>query len=402
MPRLSQIQEASAPVLDDDTNWRVMGASSDGPENIQPGAVTRALSRASTLYYTSGMIHLIVETYVDYLLGEGTTVSAASPGATAFLQHTWETEVEENLEENIRELINSGELIWVVDRSMRLLPRVRTYARSRLQGLDAREDNLRRLAKLTLLDYNEKELIVPVYGSHLPEDDKVAVFLSLNRFGDNFRGMPLDTHLLDTAEIFDRSNIAMLARLPGLYAIWWDVTLKGYTEGRVRDWEKNFGGSIPEPGSIVAHNDAAEYEIKSASGAGSTSSDWSSYYRDLLLVEGGVSPMLFEGMSYRYPESSNPTFRRFKRLRQKLSRFFGQVAELILEGGGYKEKSKVSMIDHVTPDLLRIASATDKVTAMLVAGTSKGWIDQDKAKEIFGTMVAVLSMPTSGIDKKVQ
>jgi len=383
VPRLSEIKEAVPVVPDDDTGWRSYGTQPPIADNT----IERIQKDVKEAYYSNPLVHMAVDTLVEYILGEKVECIFARPSPVG--ASFWEQEVAPELEESLRELLTSGELTWLINREQEGLPTYAAYDSTRVIAYEVLADNQRRVSKLKINEYGSStEVVYPLVGYAESGEGKAIAWLPVNRFGDGIRGVPTISHTIDTANVFDRSNIAMLARLPGLYAIWWDVTLKGFTPNKVREWEEQYGGFMPEPGSIIAHNDSSIWDIKSAAGAARTSSDWNAYFRDFILSASGVSPTIFSGTSYRYSESSDPMTRFTKRLRAKyevfLSRAVAFAAKIPFEA------VKVIIIPPTSADLLRIASAVERVSNALNTAMASGWLSPERAASIFNQVATEL------------
>ena len=293
MPRLMVLESLpSGGATEDDTGWVHIGRGQQ--DAIEPVKIEQALRQHRIGYYTNSVLHLLVDTQADFLTGDPLVpLCPENKMANAWLQAYWAEEVMPLMDEAARELICTSELLWVVDSSS--APEVVPLSPALISGCETLKKNPRKIAKLSLYYSTDGvEEVLPLFGYSGPGDERVAAFLAVNKFGDSLRGTPTLTHLLDPANVFDRANVAMLSRLPALYAIWWDVTLRGFTPDQVRKWEQEHGGSVPPPGTIIAHNDSTEWEVKSAASTARTTADWYSYYRDFLLTSGGLSPALLD------------------------------------------------------------------------------------------------------------
>jgi hypothetical protein len=193
--------------------------------------------------------------------------------------------------------------------------------------------------------------------------------------------------------IFDKANITMLARMPTLFATWWDVTLKGATPARVKEWSQEHGTQIPDPGTMFAHNENVTYEVKTPGGS-AKGIDWNEFYRDLILTSSGVSPQIFAGASYRFAETASPMYRITKRLRAKFVCFLEQA--LCVASGLDKDQVVVKITPSTSPDLLRLANAMVRVGDALTGAMASGWIEAEQAKTLFLSLTKFLgdSEPT--------
>lgn len=387
MPSLSALLQESAPptVTDDDTGW----VSINRPTSlVSPLKIDQAIIQSKKGFYTNSVLHLLIDTQVDFIVGDPLIPYCPNnEAASQWLRQYWESEVNNDLEFWARELVCVGENLVIVDRSAPWAPEVISTDPGLILSFETPQDNPRRLAKVVLgYPGGEQSEVLPLFRYSQPSDPRVAAFLAINRFGDDLRGSPPQMHLLDSANVFDRANISMLSRLPALYAIWWDVTLKGYTPDQIRAWDQEYGGSIPQPGSILAHNDSSEWEVKSASGAARTSADWYAYFRDFLLTSGGVSPSLFTGMSYRNSEANNPTFRAIGRVKKQFVNFLTQVAILALQATPYKQEKVV--IDYPDPrpaDSSRLATTLQRYVSSVLGALNAEVLDREEARDLLMT-----------------
>ena len=391
MPRLSSLRESIPVVTDNQDGWRTFGSQPP----IQDYTVDESQKALKESYFSNPLIHMAVETRVDHTLGDIITCNFTSPGAKAIGGSFWENEVEPILEETLKELYTGGEVIWLIDKSVPGLPTLVSYDSSRITEYQVMSTNKRRVSKMKLTTYEEEQdEVIPLIGFQEVGALKALAWLPINRFGDAIRGVPPLNHIIDTATVFDRANLAMLARLPGLYAIWWDVTLKGYTPARVREWEQENGGMMPEPGSIIAHNDASEWQIKSAAGTARTSSDWNEYYRDFILSSAGISPTAYLGANYRYNEALDPMSRAMKRLRLKFKNFLSQA--VAFASGIPKRDVQINIRLPLPTDMLRIATSLERISNALNVAMASGWIEKERASSLFGLALNQLEAVSAG------
>jgi len=376
MPNLSILESAQ----EDDTNW----VSYNNPKNpIGQRVVEVSLARIRESYYTNSIFHLVVSTQADFLVSDGFTLNVQPEAAASWAQNFWDNEIDPLLPSLARELLCFGELLAIVDRSTPLVPEVIFCSPQNIVGCETLKNNKRKLARLTIKDDEGEEETLPVFGFASRQDKRVAVFLAIECFGDNLRSNPPFMHLLDLASVFDKSNVALLARLPALFAIWWDVTLQGFTPERVRQWNQENGGFSPPPGSIIAHNDAVSWDIKSAAGAARSTPSWNAFFKELILTSGGISPMLFSGMSYRYSDANNPTFKALYRLKKQLARFFEQIMTLSIHGAGFRNASVEIPIEDLMPaDSSRLAATTDRYIRAINTAVEAGFLEPEQAREL--------------------
>jgi hypothetical protein len=395
----------------DDFTWRRLG---DARRDLAPVTHARMQAVADYLYHRNPLARRIINTQVEWIVGEGVTVEAEDPRTHDYLQE-W----------------------WRLNRLGRLLPSVwREYALFGEDFAPAYSNRWSGLMRLGVMDPADVEEVVPdpdnaavVIGvvqragvgvpqrrwrALLPPTEMEALspyaLRELERFADGeiltsatnklrraTRGISDLFAIADWCDGYEQLLFAALNRDRAVANYFWDVELAGADEKEIAEYLADM--APPRPFSVFGHNEKVKRRLVGPEAGSATHSDVTSrlfrthvlggvgYGEHMYGAGGDVNRSTADAMDGGTIKSLTAV--QTDRKEMLLERAAAQV-ERGIEVGHLRDTPETREIRVVVPDLStkdlsRIASGLQSIASALSLGRRDGWATRKVATQFLAS-----------------
>lgn len=262
------VDPAGGAVDDDEALYRRL---SGGRRDLTPVAQDRAREVSLYLWRSNPLARRLVELGVDFVVGEGLTLSAADPRVHALVDAFW-TDRAMRLDLRHRDLVR--ELALTGELGLRLYAptgaaggpapgraRLGYVAPERIARVEPDPENALVDATLVLRprQAGEGELALPIARPEEADPSAgrlagEALYFAVNRTVGAGRGTPDLLALADWIDGYDQLLWNVIDRSALQNAFVWDVTVSGADEAEIGRWLAAHGAA-PRPGTVRAHNE---------------------------------------------------------------------------------------------------------------------------------------------------
>ncbi len=247
--------------LDSATNspWRKWG---DDGSIITEAQRLSAIEAAEKLFYSSPLAHHIIEQYTDFVVGEGGfELTSSNRDAREALYEFWHSPVNaipRNLYSQVQEYFVYGELCYLKKDhpdgfvSLTFVPPKEIDTVTEKEGVPGRP--------ATVILSNEEEYDIvdwdPIQNALVGD----CFYFRMQHLGSDVRGYSRLLPLVDFLRAWEAFTYNYLGKRANWDAIWWEVTLMGYTQEQIDEWLQA-NREPPAAGSMFAHNELVEYGL---------------------------------------------------------------------------------------------------------------------------------------------
>lgn len=257
----------------EDLGWRSLSARVTD-NTLTPLNHQIAVQTSRYLYRYNPLAKAIIEIPVDYILGEGLTITAtAEDDATrarvqVVIDSFWNdrtNQMDLRLHKGLIRLLRDGEWIApVFVNEFNGAVKIGTLDPLRLKEVKANPENYEEVQSLV---FQAQQPGAPDITKAVIREDKETGLLGgecfyfvTNDAGDGDRGWPELTCMLDWADIYDDGLQNAMRQVRFLSAFVWDVTMKGATPSQIAARLTEILANPPRPGSVNVHNDAETWQ----------------------------------------------------------------------------------------------------------------------------------------------
>jgi len=245
-----------------------------------------------------------------------------------------------------------------------------------------------------IIDF-DRDMNSKTYGRLVGE----IFFFSVNRVSNGTRGRSDLLPLADWIDVHERFlfNIAERAKLLSVFI--WDVTFKGWSDKRIREWVKKHGLKVPKPGSIRYHNENIEWKAETPKLESSDMSTHARLIKNHIASGYGIPPhWIGEGEKTTRAtamEMGGPSYKHFKSrqfyFKYILKFIFNFVIDQAIIHGTLKDTKEKPLnrkfTIHMQPlaerDFSQIATAMTQIATSLQVALDNDWVTDKQAREFF-------------------
>lgn len=401
---------------DDDLFRRISGSRRD----LSPIDQDRARRISLYLYRRNPMAKRLVNMIVDFVVGEGLTLSAPDPRVRQLANDWWSDPVMQldlRHRDIVRDLLLNGELAALVavnpvSGNMRL----GFLDAERIEDVLPDPDNVMvdRTLMLRGVDTGQATPVPLVTFDDVSEPGSPrwvgeAFYFGLSRVLGQHRGTPFLLAIADYLDGYDQLLFNALERSSLINAFVYDVTIKGADDAAIAAWMVKHGAA-PPPGSVRVHNDSEVWDALAPDLGNADTVALGRAIKNMGLGGAGVPEAWFaEGDSANratLAAQGDPTYKmlsslqRFVRamferclvFRMQLAKAAGQLPE------GADTTVTVNAPELSTQDTSKISGALQQLTNALVAARADGLIDTSSARRVFLSVVSQLGVDLTEAD----
>lgn len=359
----------------------------------------KAVSASERMFYSSGLASRLMGLTVDFIIGDGMELAAKDDGADKVLKDFWSHPVNtlsKDIRSHVRDLVVYGELLYCVkvnDDGFVGLTQVPT---SMISDVSLAEENVGSHRHIDLENGNDYEEIH--WDSSLGGYKGDAFYLPAINLGGQVRGFPMFIALLDwlrASELYFYNHLEKRAHFD---SIWWEVTLEGFSDSQAKEWLRSAQAAPPKPGSVVAHNEKVEWNLKTPDFRSSNLGNDGQFITNFILSNAGLDQYYFGSREARggAGEAANPVVRSLESRQWEVKEFYRSIGNYVLQEA--KAANKIPdrdyevLVDMATlsiRDFQRSSGALQRFVQSLETAQERGWIDKEKAVELFnGALMA--------------
>ncbi len=262
--------------------------------DLSPYDHDRMVQISAHLYSRNPLARRIIDTRVNYVLGEGVTVSAANEMVQAVIDRFWSdghNRVSRRQASWLRSLRGYSELILPctvnpVNGHVRLGYVAPDAVKDVETAASNPHDTTRVILKAMLKDSTEPVSFDAVRLVDDPNDEAygrmrgACFFFAANRLPDQARGTSDLFAIADYLDAYESIMWDLTDRASLVNSMLWQVILEGYTPEQVQKWwDDNGQGKPPRAASVLATNEKVKWVPLTPDFAGADAAAWS----DLIL-----------------------------------------------------------------------------------------------------------------------
>lgn len=267
----SSLDVLSGGMVDAD-DWMYRAITGSRGDNLPSYKHERMLEVALYLDRTNPVAQRIVGLLVEFVLGEGVSLSFQNDQVEDVILKHWRDPVndwERNGPDLLRSYLVTGELL------MPLFPApsgghmtVGAVETANIKAIRTDPDNWRlpTTAVRKPVEQGGQDVLYALVNHRVTRDElrdaeRPALYWKRgNPYGQ--RGISVLYHIADFIDLLDQMAFSEVERWLLLKAFIWDVSIKGADDTAVKKWQTD-NGAPPRPGSVFAHNDTITMEAKS-------------------------------------------------------------------------------------------------------------------------------------------
>jgi len=266
-----------------------------------------------------------------------------------------------------------------------------------------RDESGRRIASVFVKSENEAKLReVKILNKDAGEWEGEALYFQYSRTLTKSRGQSFLTELLDWIDALDQFQFNVLEGSALRNAFFYDMTMKGATKEEL----KQVDVSSPKPGSVRVHNEAVEWDVVSPELNATDTSESMRQFKNMILAGKGFPEHWFaDGGNTNLATAekmAQPVLQMLKRQQKQIKYILKTLATYAIEvqaqGVLNLGKDEYLDIEVVTVDLERsdaaaLGAAFTAIVGALSTATDKGWVSDDKAKQVIDTIISRYGVP---------
>ena len=400
----AKVTEAWSPMhgpggMFDDDDYRYRRLSSDVDRSLPEYTQDRVIEIVYYLWKSNPLARRIIEVSVDYVVGDGLTIRAADPAVQGVIDAFTDDPVNafyRKVRDKVRFLTLFGEQVYPVVVNP-------ANGRVRLGYLDPA------LISSVVLDQDNAEIIDSVIVrsaegegrrlAHVKVNDDTGLregecfYWSINRPPNAQRGTSDLLACVDWLDALDQFYLSTIDRVQLQNMLVWDVEVQGADSKLLADYMSRVGGL--KPGSIRAHNEKTSWKALTPEIDGRDIAEIGKMLKVWIGVATGLPPHWIgeAGDSNRATaaEMGIPVTRSLKSRQEEIRWMIRELIEFVIDQGitagtlsaDVDRTFDVMMSTISVVDADKVCGALQKLTATLGDAAAQGWIDSDKAGEVY-------------------
>ncbi len=381
-----------------DSPWHKWG---DDGSIITEAQRLSAIEAAEKLFYSSPLAHHIIEQYTDFVVGEGGfELTSSNRDAREILYDFWHSPVSaipRNLYSQVQEYFVYGELCYLKKDhpdgfvSLTFVPPKEIDTVTEKEGVPGRP--------ATVILSNEEEYDIVDWD---PIQDALVgdcFYFRMQHLGSDVRGYSRLLPLVDFLRAWESFTYNYLGKRANWDAIWWEVTLAGYTEDQINKWLQA-NRSPPAAGSQFAHNELVTYNLVQPDFRASGVESDGSWYLDFLKETSGLgSGGRGRNRVRDVGEVLDPVTRGLSTRQWEVRTCYAYIGQYVLQQAQVKGELPEDTYDVICQaprlgvrDFQRSAGALLRFVDALEKAEDREWLPKTAALEIFQDMLSRLGM----------
>lgn len=417
--RVSALRESHGG--DADAGWRRL---SERDRDLNPIKLDRQREIAVYLWTHNPVARRIIETMVEWIVGEGVSITADDEDTKALLESMWNHPVNRwdlKLPMRVRELFLMGEQAWPVFRNQFSGVLVMGgLDPSKIKEVVTDPDNVeapigviqkapvghheRRLK--TVLRGDELEILSPAAQRERESFTDGELFLfQVNKLSSQTRGSSELFVLADWIDAYEDLLFAMIQVEKNRANVLWDVELAGATDEEIQDRLKTI--KPPKPLTVRVHNEKEKWTLNGAKGdSGSGSAEGARLFRNHVLGGAAIPEHWYGGGGdvnrATAAEMGTPTEKAMtakqKVVRYTLEDVLHAQVEAGIHAGALREHPDlrsgvgITMPDLSPRDISRVATGLQQVAAALMVARGEGWVDDATGSKVMASLISHLGV----------
>ena len=399
----------------DEYRYRRLGGDVD--RSLPNYTQDRVVEIVYYLWKSNPLARRIIEVSVDYVVGDGMTIRAVDPKVQAVIDAFTDDPVNQfyrKIRDKVRFLTLFGEQVYPVAVNS-------ANGRVRLGYLDPA------MIDAVVLDQNNAEIVDSVMMRSTDGEGRKLAAVKLNdetgyREGECFywainrppnaqRGTSDLLSAVDWLSALDSYLLSTVDRVQLQNQLVWSVEVQGADGKFLADYVSKIGNI--KPGSVRAHNEKTKWTALSPEIDGRDIAEVGRMLKSWIGVAVGLPPHWIgePGDSNRATaeESSMPITRSLKSRQEELRWMIREMIEFVIDqaqiagvlGSDVDRTFDVMMSTISVVDADRTCSALQKLTASLGDATAQGWIEPEKAGEVYRFLLQQIGVDLSPADDRL-
>jgi len=364
----------------------------------------------------------IINTFTDFIIGDGITYTAENPELKDVLDEFWSmNEWDLKQSDRISELSKYGEQIYkpFVNEHSGIV-NLGVFDPEMVDKIIRDKENAEMLKEL--VPKSDKSIKYDIMRRNHKEDGKIEgeiFFFNVNRGSHGTRGKSDMLPIADWLDMYDKTLFTMAERVPFLLSFLWDIKIQNAGENELNDRLFQLLHQPPKAGSFNIHNENEEWNAVTPDLKGADFTDFLKLLKTQLTSGSGLPAHWLFGFGDDInkavsQEISEPTYRQLKR-RQEYVKYmfeflFDYQIQNAIEKGTLKEVPKDAKENPyeyqiILPDPSRketgiIAETMSKVVPALAISISNGIVSEDTAMKVLNTFINQLGVDVDNEDEK--
>lgn len=404
-----------------DAGWRRLTDSPD--RDLLPVTFERQREIAVYLWTYNPIARRILETIVEWVVGEGVQIQAKNPATAEYLKRFWDHPVNRwdlKLPMRTRELFLFGEQFWpAFQNQFSGLISLAAMDPARVKAVVPDPDNAETVVGVvtssregqeerrlrTILRGDEMEILSDAALRERERFTDGELFVAqVNKLSAQTRGTSELFALADWLDGYEQLLFGILQQEKARSQYIWDLELQGATEEQIQERLQTL--RPPRPLSVRVHNEKEKWTLVGPdAGGAAANTEHARLFRNHVLGGGAIPEHWYGGGGdvnrATAAEMGAPTEKAMT-ARQKVIKYLledvlavqierGIEARVLREAEDVRDVS-VTLPDLSTRDISRVAQALQQVSAALMAGQTAGWVDDDVAAQVLSSMIAHLGV----------
>lgn len=409
-----QLQAARSQSRDEEGYRRL----SDTARDLSPLTHSRMQEIAVYLWVYNPIAARIMETLVEWIVGEGVRFQAPHERTQEYLDGFWDHPINRwdlKLEERVREFFVFGEQFWpVFGNKFNGLMTLGVMDPSRVKEVITDPDNAsmpigivtkqrmgedeRRLR--TVLRGEAEEILSP---SALREragmkDGELVVAMG-NKLSTMSRGISELFRLADWLDGYEQLLFSLLSQERHRANFLWDVTLEGASDEKIEERLKTV--RAPKPFSIRMHNEKEKWELVGpAFGSAANNTEIARLFRNHVLGGQAMPEHWYGGGGdvnrATASEMSGPAEKAFTAKQKRIKYLLVDVLQIQIERGiqhgVLPDDDEARAVDVDFPELSsrdtsRISASLQQTASALSLAADQGWIDDETSVRVLASLI---------------
>lgn len=386
----------------------------DKRRDLAPYDHDRMVQIAAHLMSRNPLAKKIVNARVNYVLGEGATVSAVNEQVQAVIDRFWKdgfNRVQRRQPSWLRSLRGYGELcLTATTNPVNGRVRLGYVAPDAIKDVEHTPGNPHDTTKVTLKQRTDAGDAISFEPARLVEDPNDEAYgrmrgncllFAANRLPDQARGTSDLFAIADYIDAYESVTWDLVDRAGLINSLLWHVILEGYTPEQVQDWwDKNApGGKPPRAATVVATNEKVSWNALTPDFAGADAAAWADLILAIIATGADLPKMWLNAQDDPNRASAEslagPSFKSLSEVQNEWRDVITDVVQFVIDQAvltgalpdGLDETFSVNLPEMSERILGDIATALSQVAMSLSSLREDGLLDRETSLQIVAMMV---------------
>lgn len=399
-PRGPQQLRAATSSSAGDGTWKRFGKSSNP---LDETVREQALKSVQNLFYSSPIAHRMIEQIADFIVGEhGFSLTSEDDVAAGVLEEFWSSplnRIPQQLYDIVQEYFVYGEAAFLVNVHNDGFVAVTYIPSPAIDDVNRDQEEVMEPGEL-IIGKESYDIIRWNQVQQRLEGD--AFFFRTRHLGSNMRGIPRLLPMVDFLRAWDAFIYNYLKRRAMYDAVWWEVELEGYTQPQIDEWLSKPSSSPPQAGSVFAHNEKVEWNLKQADFNATALKSDGGFLLNYLEGSSGLSDFTQTDQRRRRErgEMLDPVARGLAARQYEVRSIFRYMGKFVLQearrAGAVPIDNEGKAICRAprlgVRDIQRSSGALAKYVDALDQAQNRDWIDSQEAERLFRAIISRLDL----------